>query len=338
MRKKWKINNVEELVFYIEEVSNYFKNKCNWNLDNKVFLNKILKELPEKEMSITKLDILLKSTPTNFSNKKRSSTISLNYWKTIGWKNEKEIKKKISLEQKKRSKICLEYWLNKGLSLEKAKKELHDYQSKNSKIAWEDSTKMKINNPIFKEYWVNKGYSINESKKIINPSNREYYRYKSDSDYEKYKLRASERVKTLWEKGIYDENHLLYRTRYTSKEEKIFFDYIIKENIYDNIKYEPFGINVRKSKLNKYFLVYDGYIKTENGIILLEYDGTYWHNIKEDDFKDYEVLKIRKDIIGIIRITDTYFKNNKLNINKIKKDIKDGINKIKSKKCKTIRY
>lgn len=337
MKRKWKINNIEELIHYINNISNYFNKKCNWNLDNKDFLLKILKELPNEEYSITKLDRILKGIPLKISNKKRFSNLSLESWKSVGWENEEEIKNKISKLQKLNSKRCVEYWMDKGYSLEESKNQVSNYQRGNSEKAWEDEYKMKKNNPIFKEYWINKGYSLEESKKIVNPSNREYYKYKSDEDYDEYRKRNSERVKKLWEKGVYDEKHLLYRTRYTSKEEKNFFEYLI-DKLQIKVTYEPFGINVRKTEIKGYYVVYDGYLKTDKGVILIEYDGEYWHDKRYDDFKDSEILKLRKDVIGVIRITDRYFKDNRENLIKIKNDIKNGINKIKSKKSRKIRY
>ena len=65
---------------------------------------------------------------------------------------------------------------------------------------------------------------------------------------------------------------------------------------------------------------------------MFEYDGNFWHDIEYDEIRDDIILSKRKDIIGIIRIGDIYFKGN--NIEKIIKDIEYAIEDIKSKKCK----
>lgn len=76
-------------------------------------------------------------------------------------------------------------------------------------------------------------------------------------------------------------------------------------------------------------------MKTDYGIIIFEYDGTYWHDINEDDKKDLLIFQARQDIIGIIRISDTYFK--KQNETTIIETINESISKIKNKESKKIR-
>lgn len=56
-------------------------------------------------------------------------------------------------------------------------------------------------------------------------------------------------------------------------------------------------------------LICDEYLKIDEPFIILEYDGTYWHDEKYDELR-----------------------NNNLSI--IKKEIEYAINDIKSKKCK----
>ena len=60
----------------------------------------------------------------------------------------------------------------------------------------------------------------------------------------------------------------------------------------------------------------------------------YWHNQSYDEIKDSIVLDVRPDVIGIIRVSCEYFKQNKITI--IKK-LNNAINQIKSKECNRIK-
>lgn len=82
----------------------------------------------------------------------------------------------------------------------------------------------------------------------------------------------------------------------------------------------------------KQYIICDGYLKIDEKIIILEYDGTYWHDEKYDELRDEVIFELRPDIIGIIPINDNFVKNNNLSI--IKKEIEYAIKDITSKKCK----
>ena len=75
-------------------------------------------------------------------------------------------------------------------------------------------------------------------------------------------------------------------------------------------------------------------VKNDLGIILIEYDGLYWHNQSYDNIKDDIVLDTRNDIIGIIRISDVKYKENN---DKVIKKINYGIEEIKNKKINRIK-
>jgi len=112
---------------------------------------------------------------------------------------------------------------------------------------------------------------------------------------------------------------------HVSNEETIFFKFI-KEYINKEIKHKEFLINVRKSnKTKKNVYLVDGYLKIEEGLILIEYDGDYWHDEIYDDLKDEVILEIRKDILGIIRISSSYFEKYK---EKIKIDILEATGRL----------
>lgn len=121
---------------------------------------------------------------------------------------------------------------------------------------------------------------------------------------------------------------------YESREEINVFNVLSK--YIPEIKHLHMGINVQNTNLekkyNKQYVLSDGYIGTDCGNIIFEYDGKFWHNEEFDNMRDDIILSIRKDIIGIIRIGDTYFKIN--NIKKIINDIKYAIEDIKNKEYK----
>ena len=328
-----KIKNSDELKNYIVNISSYYKgNKNKWNLDNNSFIEYILENVINKDLTITKIDILLKSLITKKIGKK-SSDISLDYYKAIGYENLDEIKLIISEKQKARSKRHINYWLAKGFSESDSVLKVKEYQSNSGKIAWEDPIKMKTNSPVYKEYWVSKGLSEIDAIKKVNPNSTDYYGYNTIDDYNKHILKVSANIKNNWLNGAYDNKHIKYQ--YFSKEEKIFFN-LVKDEI--DIICEPFGINVIKSNIeNKYFYS-DAYIKINDKIILLEYDGTYWHNIEKDEIRDTIIFETRQDIIGIIRIKDSTYKSYKNDFKKIIQKLKHGIKEIESGKRTTIKF
>ena len=225
-------------------------------------------------------------------------------------------------------------WLNNGYSEIEALEKVSEIQKKNGRKL---GNKLR-NDPEFKktfsvwseDHWIAKGYSkINAKNKIkeFNPSCEEFY--KSSEAFVLGKKNISNRVKKLWQNGVYDDKIKIVQTRYTSKQEKIFFE-LLRASI-NNIIYEPFGVNVREHS-EDYYYVYDGYYRMKTGIILLEYDGTYWHDTEKDKKRDELVLSIRPDIIGVIRTNDYYFYKHKINITQFK----DAIRKIKSKESSRI--
>jgi len=100
----------------------------------------------------------------------------------------------------------------------------------------------------------------------------------------------SKRVKKLWQDGVYDDKVKMIQTRYTSKQEKVFFELL--STYIPGVIYEPFGVNVRNHS-EDYYYVFDAYYKSDSGIILLEYDGSYWHDNEKDLKRDKLVLNIR---------------------------------------------
>ena len=307
----------------INENNEYLVQKCY-----EVFLNTKSNRIRNKFDDISKY---LKSLRCG----KSSSVLSIDYWKSMGWENCEEIYKKISFEQRKRSPLCKEYYIDKDVSeseytetIKKIQKERSDkmikkypYKERLKKCKWS------------KQYWIENGFSEDEATFQVHKLNgmcRE--NYKSDDEYESAIKKQSERQKELYR--LNPEKYWKKNLGYESKEELYFFNEISKHLC--GLKHLHLGINVQNtelySKYGKQYVITYGYIEFENNIILFEYDGNFWHDIEYDEIRDDIILSKRKDIIGIIRIGDIYFKGN--NIEKIIKDIEYAIEDIKSKKCK----
>lgn len=294
---------------YLNEIEAFFT-EINFNCDNvKTF---------EKRFN----DFLIKKR-----NGKKASINSPSYWMSLGYYDENEVKEIVSLEQKKRSIFSKEKWMKDGLTEEEAKEKIRSIQSGISKRYVKGISKIK--NTWNKDFWINKGFSEEDAKIEVlkrNPSSRLFY--KTEEEW----LEKRKRI-ALSVSNFIKEKPEVYKSFFgsISKEEIRFFDEIMV--CIPEIQHITFLVNPKNdirttSKLFKF----DGYIKTENGLILIEYDGFYWHNIEYDNIKDDITLEIRPDILGIIRFSSNA-NSDKDKINKLK----DGINKIKNQECKKIR-
>jgi hypothetical protein len=268
------------------------------------------------------LQKLIYSTPG------RRSNCSLEYWTGRGW-TEEEAKFKISEIQKKRSKLSKTYWLQKGLSEAEAVERIAELQSKISKKGWASNIKTRSIWSV--DFWLAKGYSEEEAKFEVlkrNPSSRHFY--DTEEEWKEAKKRISSRVETFIR-----ENPELYNSFFgtISKSEINFFERIKEIGII----HESFCINVLDGETKRSFKC-DGYYKTSTGIILIEYDGLYWHSRLEpkyDQWRENLILEKRSDILGMVRISDKF--SHETNQQELIKKIKYAIQKIESKEHKIIR-
>lgn len=268
-------------------------------------------------------------------NGKSSSVLSLEYWKSMGWDDVSVIQDKISFEQKCRSPLSKEYYIKQGIPEDEYTRIIKEIQCGRNeksikKYTYDDRLKRC---KWSKEYWIDKGYSENDALIEVHKLNGMCpEKYENIDDYISIIKRHSDRQRKLYK--LNPEKYWKKNLGYESKEEIDVFNEISKY-LYD-LKHLHIGINVQGTdlelKYNKQYVLSDGYIKIENKIILFEYDGSYWHNNEYDELRDDILFSVRNDIIGIIRISDTYFKSN--DIKKIINDIKYAIEDIKSKKCK----
>lgn len=300
----------------------------NYNYANTYLLKKYYTDLEIKNItSNNQLNLKLLEVINKYRNGKRGTPSSVSYWVSLGW-DEETANIKVSEFQKSASMWSVDMWINKGFDINSANTKISEIQKSNviknlNKYTKED----RQNRSHFHiNYWLNKGYNIKEAKlqlRKINPMCIEFHNYDYVSFY-KMKDIISKKQIINWQNGIYNTVGFI-NSRRQSKEEIAFFEFI--KNIV-GMKHKPFNVSIKDIKTNIiHRAIYDGYIKIDNMIILIEYDGKYWHNEDKDNIRDSKTLKLRKDITGIIRIECKYFKQNK---EKIIKQIYESIKKIKN--------
>ena len=210
-----------------------------------------------------------------FKGKKRSSTTSIEYWTKRGYSEEESIKM-ISELQKKKSRFSKEYWINKGYSEEECSKLIAKEQSLVSSKGWSKENR-KIGNAWSIQYWIDKGYSLEESRIQAlsrNPSSRLFY--KSEDDWLDKRKRISDNV-SLFIKN----NPEVYKSFFGSKSKAEFEFFKHIEN--QSIKHIDFIICIEVNNKKSLYKA-DGYYKDESSLILIEFDGLYWHKDKKKDY------------------------------------------------------
>jgi len=354
------------------ELVEYCKRYTDLNISNLEFYNFIKKSIIENNITNKRklrkfiVDLIYEKT----GNKRK--TITYSYYNALGWNNRFDIFKhhykfntiedflieKINNKININNKSYVNDKLNKILNLDDS----FDINTISSLFIFKNTSIFSIS------HWIELGYNENESINIVKkiqsdnskkrlskytkrelseqsvwskkfwektdtPHKYKQYNkmcpefYDSIEDYTKMLELHSKTISNNIKAGKYD-NFLSPST--ISKKEIDFFNYI---STYIDCKHIQFKINCRKNGGTLYFA--DGYIKKSNGIILLEFDGIYWHNIEYDKNRDSLILETRQDIIGIIRISDKYYSKYK---NNIINNLEYAIKQIESKKCKVIRF
>jgi hypothetical protein len=266
-----------------------------------------------------------------FRNGKSHSFLSKEYWISMGHSIE-YASNKVSESQKINSPLNKEHWLKKGFSENDAIIKIKEIQSNRSNLRYEKYTKEEISRQSTWsiDYWINKGFSKEDAIKKVHEKNyscREFWN--SDDEYNEIKKIISKKTS-----DFIKNNPEIYKSFFgsISKEEISFFKDISTH--INNIKHIEFIVNIKKSKeLEQGIIKYDGYFKDDDSLILIEYDGLYWHKQDYDEIKDKICLETRNDVNGIIRISCDAYKNN----NKIINLIQDAIRKIKNKECNRVK-
>jgi hypothetical protein len=322
--------NFEHFVSFIKE-----REDCkNINYDNIEYLQEYYNFMKDGCYTVVKMFNKLRDF-VKLKRTKRGSPVSKEFWVSYGWNfTDEELEIKLKTMQRERSIWSDKYWKNQGMCDDiEIKNIISDYQKENSRKMLSKYTKDELSKRCHfgRKYWLDRGLSEEEVEieiRKVNPSCVEFY--ENIESYHKRLNDISNELKIRWVDGVYD--NAFDNGKNQSMEEINFFEYI---SDIEYIKHIPFFMCIKNLNNTRY--VYDGYYKEIEGeIILIEYDGLFhtYHIKEEDDIRDENVFKNRKDIIGIIRVSNIYYKKIK---EKIKKEIYESIEKIKNKKYQTIR-
>ena len=302
------------------------------NFENIEFVNELFNYVYSKKIrGIVDFKALCGSFFKEKRNNKPVSKLTIEYWNSRGYDKEYAVNK-ISELQASRSQLSESYWINIGFSKEEAINLISKEQSRRSNLRYEKYTKEEISRQSVwsKEYWIDKGLSNEDA--IIESHKRNYGCMEFWSSNEEYE--AIKKIIAKKQAEFIKNNPEVYRSFFgsISKEETVFFNELIF-NI-NNIKHIEFIVNIQQSDiLDQGIIKYDGYYKDNDFLILIEYDGLYWHKQEYDEIKDNICLSIRNDISGIIRVSDHSYKNN----NKTIKLIENAIKQIKNKECNRVK-
>lgn len=316
-----------------KNISNFIE---NINFENTNRLNELINIIYGNDLCLGTVEINKRINNEILKFGKAGTTLKKEYWIFRGWTESAAINK-ISNIQKGYSPMCKEYYMNKGYSEEDAiimqakKQSKYSNCGKHSKYFWmnkgfseeEASEIAKDYTQTYcsiwnKKFWMNKGYSEEEaSEKILmyNPSSPKFFKY--NNDYEKYKVkleRWSRIAKKRWQTSEYRDK-VIERIKdgsikVTSKTEINVFNTIKEWN--NKIKHEPYIIVIPddfENAINVSFYTVDGYYIDDEGVILIEYDSTIYHNDDLDFIRDSDILSIDSNVLGIIRIQQSFIKN-----------------------------
>ena len=373
IRKRCKKNKV---FFSIDEFQKFlYENPDNnlWdlNLENYEFVKDLLSKIEFDEYftleDFYRNTILKYCIPKDDIRKNKGFVKTKKWYYTLRGFSEEEAESIIKGNQRKNSNRCKEYYMSRGLSEEEAIIEVSKVQkqynkkSRHSKYYWmklgysEEEAKEKASlfskehSVWWKNYWINLGYSEEEAKEKVlnyNPASKSFMHYKNNpSGFYDFCRNVSIKQKNNWDKGLYSDKSKLKEglVSRSSKVEIKCFEFL-QEKISKDIKHEPYIVIFPEYFISKngnsYFYACDGYLETDLGIIIFEYDGGIgvFHQPEKDEIRDTEIMMLDENIIGVIRILESFFKNsNIISIDNQINQINDAIEKIKSNKERRIR-
>ena len=269
------------------------------NFANNEFINELFEYVYSKKIK-GKVDFTSECNAF-FKTKRNNKPVSkytIEYWNSRGH-DDVHAAVKISELQSSISPLKESYWINKGFSREEALELISKEQGRRSDLRYEkyDNEQISRQSVWSKQDWLDKGFSEEDS--IIESHKRNYACrefWNSDEEYNNIKKIIAKK-----QKEFIKNNPELYKSFFgsVSKDEVLFFDEL--KNAITNINHSEFIINVQKSNdLSQGIIKYDGYYKNNDSLILIEYDGLYWHKQEYDEIKDIVCLGIIYDISGII--------------------------------------
>lgn len=330
------------------------------NMDNKDFIEVVRQEIFKNDLVLPMnkfKKLAAKNTIYKYKSPKKvgSSIWSLNYWLSRGY-TEEEANIKISDIQKKNSKRSVEYYINRGYSYDDAVCKVSEEQRKNVSCSKKSS-----------EYWIKKGFTKEEAKSIASDIARKHSVWSKSYwmnqgyteeeaankvlEYNCMSITCKKFNNNLKEFYYFRKNHaaackLGHANGYkraaslklkqgncsnVSNAEKHCFEVLKEWN--SNVVHESYTVYIPEdftSMINVYFYVCDGYIAVDNNVIIIEYDGKVWHKEDRDIVRDREILSIDNNILGIIRLKESYFSNNDIifNYESKKEEFNNAIQKI----------
>ena len=363
--------NKDEIRTYIKE-----HNPFKFNLDNIDFIEKFLNTIEFKNDYIVLSGVYkkFKEFANGIYQEKGFNKINKGYvnsntlfYIARGY-SDSEASVIVAEKQKLKTPRCTEYFINKGFSEEEAEEKRREYQtqccykSRNTRQYWinhgysaeEAAAKAaefsRSHSVWWKDYWISQGMTEAEAcekVKSFNPSTMSFSRYKGKPKlYFEYINKIVNRQENTW----YEKSKIKLKEGYAhniSKSEQFCFDFL-KNYVNPDIMHEPYLIwfpegFVSENK-NKYFYACDGYLKTDDGhIIIFEFDGKVFHQgifEMSDKIRDAEILMIDEFILGFVRISSDFLSRQQMrtadledlenNIETKINIIKDAIEKIKN--------
>lgn len=171
------------------------------------------------------------------------------------------------------------------------------------------------NNPLFEDYYLSRGFTQEETiEKVLQQRQKNNNIFKNNvrNNFSKISQEMFKQIYSLLPIYI-KEMKIYFATFLTDKKEIIDCD---KVNSKRNNEYLVFCRNRQQwKKLGKSGTALDFYIKDLN--LIIEFDGTYWHNDNFDKIRD-EVLT---DILGNVKIIHIKEKDYNLNKQKVIENI-----------------
>lgn len=357
-----------EIFFTKEEIYNYvISSKCgNFNIDNKEFIKKFVDyiQFDDHIFYYQILEWIAKWSKQYYDTQNAGYvTAKKEYWLSRGYSEEESIQL-ISKIQKEKSPRSVEYYKKKGLSDSEAKIEVTKIQSKYANMSkstyeyWKNlgldedtiNEKVKYYNELRsvwgKKYWQSLGYTDDESSEMVkyyNASCPECFKYNGDyTNYTEAIKKFKDTRKNIW-KSIRNSGDVSKIKggciSHVSKAENKCFDFL-KKYIDETIEHTPYIIifpdGYESSIGNQVFYACDGYMIYKNKYIIIEFDGGIgvYHYEEQDKKRDNDILCLDDNVLGILRIQDTFFKYKDVQI--MSNKINDALSLIKQGVCERI--
>ena len=239
--------------------------------------------------------------------KKENNPSTIEYWlKRCDSLEEAEKKRKHN--NRCNSCFCIEYWLKKGYTEKEGRKEITKIQKNNGKKSRSSGSLI----PTQLQYWIKKGYSQEEAKQKLSERQSTFSKEKCIKKYGKEKgLQVWQNRQNKWQNTMKSKpkeeierinKAKRFKNSYSKVSQELFWNlYSEIKDDFEEIYFAQLGPRKGKDitgKNHEYMLFFkdksiaypDFFIKDKR--IVIEFDGTYWHNLNE--IKENDKLRTRK--------------------------------------------